>query len=291
MSALRLRFGTATGLLTVSGRQNVSSTGDVPWEWCIHWPMEAAIPQMNSALVELLFDVGADFNKGIRRAYARFADDRQKKTMLDAAREICDTLETYIEEMEADEAGKGDKDKFAELAALPRWQGALGARLLKMAEDEVANPTRQQWLAQRRNTREHSTETKLVRLHRALEWNTRLVTLLEENGAKTWKELHPDEPPSQDQRAFFRMNYYKSWRRVPELRFLEMLGPWGFSQIGSHQVASFEELFQACCDGDNAKIEQMCLPKDGKADKPLLQITSQYGDNPWGESLISLQKR
>ena len=138
------------------------------WEWFVNWPMEAVIPHMDSALVELLLDVGADFNKGIRRAYARFADDRQKKTMLDAAREICDTLQTYIEAMEGDEAGKGDKDKFTELAALPRWQGALGTRLLKMAEDEVANPTRQQWLAQRRKDRKstrlnssHSGESRM----------------------------------------------------------------------------------------------------------------------------------
>jgi ankyrin repeat protein len=51
---------------------------------------------------------------------------------------------------------------------------------------------------------------------------------------------------------------------------------WQEQQVGEHAMASYDELFQACWDGDNFRIQQLCLPKIGsKLQVDPLQITVQ----------------
>ena len=227
-------------------------------------------------VVDFFIDIGADFNKGIRRAYSRYPNIRAPRTYLDAAREICSVLESSIQELDSKEKAGDSKEQYRELATTPGWKGALGAHLLQIAEasEKTSAPA------------EHSNETRLVRMRRALTWYTKVAKILEENGAKTWKELYPDEVPDLPGRTVFSLYTYWYHSEKATLTFFDFSGLWQFSQVPTHNVALYEELFQACCDGDNAKIEELCLPKDGKSGKTLIQVAARYGNNVDGASFI-----
>ena len=174
---------------------------------------------------------------------------------------------------------------------MPGWKGELGKHLLKVADDDAKNPTIFDSKARRQQMKENSEDTRMVRMRRALEYYTNLVKLLEENRARTWKELHPDDPTTDPERhPFFRaLNHGTYWVREPLLSFYTLGNSWNSSMpVPGHLLPAYEELFEACRTGDNAKIEELCLPKDGKAEKPLIQVTAQYGENVNGTYIGTL---
>lgn len=114
------------------------------------------------------------------------------------------------------------------------------------------------------------------------------------HGAKTALELEPTDRISEVQRADMikgRIYAPQNYNYAPQC----LNTPYSFWRLGLQgtQIAYasalnglYEELYTACWEGDNEKIQKLCLPQDGPviADTPIA-IAVRWGDNWRGESL------
>ncbi|PIL29519.1 transporter [Ganoderma sinense ZZ0214-1] len=268
-------------------RKNTWHAPDLGWQGLIYWPLESAAARCND-LAELVLMLGADVNSGINAALRFGAQGRSKQTILDAVRGIVTQAKKDLEEINKSQSlnlaqTNGEKVKFQTLENMDGWKGALGKRLLKIMEEADAkgntNTSVPLFLRSRSNDGEDH-------LKRSIEYFTQLEEDLLLRGAKTWKEVHPDEESLPGE--FYRTGYYNyGGMNASAPGFTKMTGSWVAVAVPSHQTALYEELFEACCTGDNAKIEELCLPKKGKDGQELIQITARFGD-AWGASPLSL---
>ncbi|KAG8918956.1 hypothetical protein FRC00_011917 [Tulasnella sp. 408] len=147
------------------------------------------------------------------------------------------------------------------------------------------------------------------------------VEELEKAGARTWNEIYkdtpsqwdkqygdqdfdPDDPnaPAHTSNQSTRHGQYRAKRRAtkatdqsesesteetiedktkPFKRYSLFISGWGEDYPGTHLIPLYDELYEACWNGDNDKIRALCLPpKDDSAPPPsgtrdLLQITAR----------------
>ena len=172
---------------------------------------------------------------------------------------------------------ENDMDKYAEFSEKPGWMGAHWKGVIQMLRDSESK--RADGAPMQLGSNEEIKKRMENNLRRCLEYFTRAEELLVSRGAKTWRELYPDEPASDDPSKYFRVDVFRSWRPRNNLEFYRMTGTYGFEQVPSHLNACYNELYEACCNGDNAKIEELCLPKDGKSDQQLIQIASRFAES------------
>ncbi len=252
-------------------------TGELKWRHLINWPVETAIHNTSDAL-QLLLNLGADYNIGTRQAYNPFGNASCKLSLLDAVRGMSTVIKKDLTETKSKADVENDMDKFKELAKQPGWQGAHWTEVVKIIhESERKRPDGAPVLL---GHNEETQKKQKKNLSLSLDFLTEAEECLVSRGAKTWKELYPDEPTIDDPSSYFRsvaMGYY--YRPRNNLEFFRMTGTWAHEQVSSHLTARYNELYQACCEGDTAKIEELCLPKDGKSDQLLIQITSRYAEN------------
>ncbi|KAI0708741.1 hypothetical protein C8T65DRAFT_535541, partial [Cerioporus squamosus] len=257
-------------------RKNVMRTGELRWRLLINWPVETAIYNTSDAL-QLLLDLGADYNIGIRQAYHPIGNQNSKLTFLDAVRGMSATIKKDLTDIRTKADIENDMEKFKELAEQPGWQGAHWTEVIKLIREGEGKRADGAPMLLGHNAGVQEKMKKNLGL--SLDFLTKAEELLISRGAKTWKELYPDQPTIDDPSEYFRSVAMGYWRSRNNLEFFRMNGTWAFEQVPSHLTARYNELYQACCDGDNAKIEELCLPKDGKADQQLIQITSRFAEN------------
>ena len=226
--------------------------------------------------------LGADVNSEVG-AVLPFNLRNSKQTILDAVRGVITQAGMDLGQMEKariQSQNNDEKIRFQLLAKIDGWKGTLGKRVLSIMEDDVYENTAA-------STSSHlllggvrdSTDAE-DHLRRSIEYFIQLEKDLVSRGAKTWKELHPDEEPfTIDLCPTGFYGYYGDMKpRVPG--FTKMSGSGSTVGVPRYQTALYEELFEACCTGDNAKIEELCLPKtDGQEG---IQITARFGGR-WGK--------
>ncbi|KAI0656088.1 ankyrin [Cubamyces menziesii] len=235
------------------------------WKSMIMHPVEVALAQLDD-VASLLVNIGAEYNIGNRDS--NWDGSQTNMTILDyvrgvipALREDAATLLSRAEE-ESDVAG------YRKIAALPGWKGARGQHLLKLAEMKPDYKSSQDEYAERSK-----------KLLEAAEYFQKAEELLVSKGAKTWKELYPDSEVSHPSRLYYQSTMYSLGHRRSPVAYFKMTGNYSNEEVPAHLVGLYDELFEACYSGDKAKIEELCLPKDGKAtsDGKLLQITCRFG--------------
>lgn len=249
--------------------------GNPTWERQIYWPIETAIFGFRD-VIDLLVNLGADYNRGIAAAYQNPADSMARKSILDAVRGILVRAKEEIADKETKQVKSDAQDSFEELAALDGWKGALGKHLLEISKKSEEGAI----------IRANEARRKMIQnLADSVRYLTKVEELLTSHGAKSWKDLHSDDDCEKDHSLWFNKlggRYGNYQPPQTKLRFFRMIGGWCFESIPTHLVSAYDELFIACCEGDNAKIEELCLPKDGKANNQVLQITVSYGES-WGK--------
>ena len=232
--------------------------------------------------------LGADVNLGISEALRSNVQGRHRQTILDAVRAIITQGKKDLAEMEKiqiqnqdQDQSNGEEEKFRTLATMDGWKGTLGKHMLKSMEDEGAN--RSDKTPSRLLLRPRRSTDSEKHLQRSIAYFAQLEEDLLSRDAKTWKELHPDQESVPDD--FYRSGVYNYYSGVNTSApgFTKLTGTWPAAvAVPTHQVTVYEELFEACCAGDNAKIEELCLPRKGKDGQELIQITARFGDG-WGE--------
>lgn len=244
--------------------------GDPKWQTHIHWPVETALALL-SDLTGLLVRIGADYDMGLNVSYQDRQDSASKNSLLDAVRGMTIRHKAVQEEEKKTTEHRDRKEKYEELAALGGWKGALGKDLVKIIDSYSEDNT-----VASADDIDHEKQKKYT-----LEYFVQVEQLLVSQHAKSWKDLYPDDDDcDMDHSIFFTWTPYRSPLQ-PTLGFFQMYGESHFDTAPSHLVALYEELFTACAEGDNAKIEELCLPKEEKSAKQLLHITVRYGESDW----------
>ena len=160
-------------------------------------------------LSELVLMLGADVNSGINMALRFNTQGRQKQTILDAVRGVVAQAKKGLDATEksaqTQNQGNGEKEKFGILAKMDEWKVAFGKRLLKILEEQdakgIASPPTHLLLGAMRSSTDANDH-----LRRSIEYFTQLEEDLLSRGAKTWKELHPDEDSVPDE--FYHTSFY-----------------------------------------------------------------------------------
>jgi hypothetical protein len=88
------------------------------------------------------------------------------------------------------------------------------------------------------------------------------ASFLKEQNAQTWDELYPDMPREEKNASKKESN--AEVVATQRVQYKLMRGGWGTDPVMLHLLDSYDELFEACWTGDNAKIQQLCLPSTKK---------------------------
>ncbi|RPD55207.1 ankyrin [Lentinus tigrinus ALCF2SS1-7] len=263
-------------------RKNAWHSGELRWRQLIHWPVETALYKTSDVL-ETLLNLGADFNIGMRLAYNSYSNENSRLSLLDAVRGMMTAIKKELSMTISKVEQDNDMEKFEELAEQSGWMGNHWEEVISILRNSEGKRADGAPMVLGHN---EETQKKMKKnLNLTLDFLTKAEELLVSRGAKTWKELYPDQPTTDDPSNYFRTGVFRSWRSRNDLEFFRMTGTWGFEQVPSHLTARYNELYDACSDGDNAKIEELCLPKDGKSDQQLIQITSRFAENHYATPL------
>ncbi|KAH9895597.1 ankyrin [Cubamyces lactineus] len=237
------------------------------WKSMIMHPVEVALAQVDD-VAGLLVNIGAEYNIGNRDS--NWDGSETHMTILDYVRGVIPALREDATTLLSRADDEHDVTAYRKIAALPGWKGARGQYMLKLAEMKAGYKSSQDEYAER--------SRKLLQV---VEYFRAAEELLVSKGAKTWQELYPDSEGGKPSRSYYRSAMYSlGYRRSPHSYF-KMSGTFGNEEVPAHLVSLYDELFDACYSGNKGKIEELCLPKDGKAksDNKLLQIACRFGSH------------
>ncbi|KAI0325229.1 ankyrin [Cubamyces sp. BRFM 1775] len=237
------------------------------WQSMIMHPVEVALAQLDD-VASLLVNIGAEYNIGNRDSNRESSGS--KMTILDYVRGVIPALREDAATLLSHADDEYDVASYRKIAALPGWKGGRGQHLLELAEKKPGYKSSRDEYAERSQ-----------KLLQAAEYFEVAEGLLTSKGAKTWKELYPDSEINQPSRSYYHSTIYIfGYRRLPQ-SYVKLTGTYGSEEVPAHLVSLYDELFEACCSGNKDKIEELCLPKDGKSrsGSKLLQITCRFGSD------------
>lgn len=239
------------------------------WRGDVYFPVEVSIACLDGILGFLL-DIGAECNVDIQTE-CNNSDSNTHMTILDYVRAAIPALErevdTYLKRAEE----KAERARFRELAALPGWRGARGIELLK-------------WSATLQTYKDDVKEfaKKGEKYLSMVPYFREAEEILVAHGAKSAKEIFG--PDTLVNTNFHPSNMWGIPQYPAVVSYQRMTGPRSFDDIPHQLTNSYDELFEACRVGDIAKVQALCLPKDGKnkSNARLLQISSTFLNNQRG---------
>ncbi|OBZ73133.1 hypothetical protein A0H81_06697 [Grifola frondosa] len=237
--------------------QRKSQRNRLKWQTCAVSAIETAIAKHDD-VAELLVALGADINIGTKKAYLS-NDKRHHRSLVEWVR--CQLQEVAKQLNELSEEEQEEKDpKLRAMSSTPGWKGDLARHILKVRTVHTV-------------TGRYSDESKKEAMLKSKEYLTKIEALLTANGAKTWDELYPEDKADPNTFPFGGIHNYK--RPETEYTYYRFSGMYASFQASGHLIEQYDELFDACAAGDNARIEKLCLSKDGEA----LQIAVEFGSN------------
>jgi len=220
--------------------------------------------------VQLLILLGADVNTGILANYADYAKEDEKRSIIDWVNVAIQAMETEIK--------RGQKVKEptpVDLSKLTNWKEYATVSVA------ITNP---RLSIERRNT-------EVERMKRTKQYFEDVKELLISIGAKTWTELGGAGKTKSDStgKSLLGLNLAADPAKetsFEEYEFASLLN--SFTSLPRHLIPRYHELCEACLNGDNEKIQALCLPPEGaQNDEIPLQITVVLRD-PRGYQLTGL---
>ncbi|PCH39851.1 ankyrin [Wolfiporia cocos MD-104 SS10] len=292
MVALLLAYGAKlviteedyTRVLATSTSTTIDRSASYQEKVCM--PLEAAIAARDD-VVTLLVAMGAEVNlpsKMASRARRYRWQSECCVTLLEWTRFTIRALEDRLQKLSADVQSETLDEKVQALASQPGWKGETGKVLLMRREKEKKEKESNEAKAKA------ETEKTRRKLQATKEYFSMVESQLVSNGAKTWNETFPDDNHEVK-------NLYSDNSRLPTrttsgtgacYSYHVFTGQWSSFPAPAYSVPRYDELFEACWNGDNAKIEQLCLPKNGsESNKAPLQIAVQLEDGGFNDAVCN----
>ena len=236
-------------------------------------PLETALNRHDD-IVQLLVSLGADVNTGILANYTHHAKEDEKQSILDWV-----NVAIQVIEMEIKHGQKVKEPKPVDVSKLTSWK--------EYATLSITITNHRLWLDPKSIDR-RITEVECMK--RTKQYFEDVKELLVSIGAKTWTELGGVEKPKSDAtgKALLEKNLAGPDPETPfeDYEFASLLN--SFTSLPRHLIPRYHELCQACMNGDNEKIQALCLPPEGiQNDETPLQITVVLRD-PRGYQLTGL---
>jgi hypothetical protein len=202
----------------------------------IQTPVETAIRHLDP-VIYLLVGLGASLDVAIRESYETTWSS--KASLLEAVEAMNRRVDKELERLQ-----KIAKPESMDVdpAGQPEWKTWI-IKLNQVATDLSSKGKKKQQDNKRIN--------ELTRMKVYLE---EVLGLLKEKKAKTWNQLHPDAerkeigdmPDAQQKPAD---PFFKVWA-----------SDWWPAPVLQEKVPLYEELYEACWNGDDDKIRELCLP-------------------------------
>ncbi|KAL5531740.1 hypothetical protein ACEPAG_4617 [Sanghuangporus baumii] len=239
----------------------------------VYLPVETAL-SYQSYLVSLLVRLGAQVSVPIKGYFESGRHTSESRVS------VRDCIERKIVKMESDIAElekelnprplsntdeSGDAKTFAEA------REAIKASVERLTKENIEKSgAATHWKVKTRDD-----EKKLSDLRRALEYFREMKDLLESEGAKTYSQIFVDFPdaPRVTEPSESTFKDEEKWPSRTQYQYISKF--YWFKETAIPQLLDqYDTLYEACWTGDNARIQELCLPRrSNKSDKPPLRIT------------------
>ena len=226
-------------------------------------PVETAICHRDD-IIHLLVDLGADVNLGILNAFGSYASAEHKVTYLEwTSLALKDIQAKFAEQRKAIDDIQKVENEISAGDTGRAWSHCLTELLRDLHKSMVNKP-------------EFSSEK--VKLEQMREYYQQTRTLLKQNGAKTWDQVYgkadgsvagSDMDEEEEEVQDSNIKYLRHKQYYSD-NIIDMLSP------------LYDELYEACYAGDDAKIKELCLPSDSSRKRTLLQISVEVQGAKFG---------
>ena len=194
--------------------------------------METAIHRYDP-VVFLLVGLGASVNIGIRQSYERTW--AKGASLLDAVGELIENIDKDLERLTGEECMEVENVDQPEWKV---WVAKSNETIKDFREKDNKKQQDSKLISERNKMKDYLMEVR---------------ALLKEKKAKTWNELHPDlEKKEKDGGAVK--------KQIQAIPFHVWTSDWWASPVSQEKVSLYEELYEACWNGDDDKIRELCLP-------------------------------
>jgi hypothetical protein len=233
-------------------------------------PLEIAV-NAGDDIAKLLVALGVTIDFGLKRSlwpYASPSDRRSLKDWVDfsvahlAADISQKTGEARLAQQE-EEAVKIAEDTVMASAAKPEWKAFLQQYTTRWASNTTSADLAQSYKISEIRRKEQ----ELERLKDVREFLADLQGSLVEKNAKAWKDIYPAvetqawlQPIPRDP-----VPRTQPTKSKPETTYVYLTkAAYNRVNVPGHLVERYDELYEACFAGDNAKIQALCLPIAGQ---------------------------
>ena len=248
-------------------------------------PVETALSNHDD-LVHVLVNLGASVNIGQKKSMDFYCDITNRRTLGDWIQSIINVLENQINSC------CRPKPSAIPIPESSGWQ-KFYIEYHESLKPQVGEGSQQEF----QKATEREERERLEKLKDTKAYVLEVKQLLDEHGAKTWKEVYPDVESSATVTPLAIVPDNLSATVPPSKVNLHSYmvltsgcNAYGTDTVSEHLLSSYDELYEACFVGDNEKIQSLCLPAEGaKSGSILLNISVKLMPtdfyNPQGKGL------
>ncbi|KAJ8697585.1 hypothetical protein PTI98_004372 [Pleurotus ostreatus] len=236
----------------------------------VHHPIEVAVAKFDT-VTDILLAFGADPNVWIKSSFEYSSDG--KKTVLDWLQGAIPWIDTRI---------AAEEQPPAEPPVAFATKGSVWETFLATYQDSLQEVRK----ARQANNAVTDSSDRLRNLKEIKSYLVYVQTQLKGNGAKLGREVDPplagQTPIKLEFESDTAVTATAVYEEAPYALIIDNY--YNAPPVPMALKKSYDELYEACLNGDNAKLEELCLPpKSGKTQSRLLQITVTMRDpkNHW----------
>lgn len=231
-------------------------------------PVETAV-STGDDIANLLVALGATIDIGLKRAMSTYVSSQERRSLADWFDFAINELTENIKDKTIEHDGKAQENlKQLEQSKTPEgatgWKAVRGKTLDDLAAANAVNieyqeKVRAQQARQRQQTIERFTDTKDFLLD--------IRATLTAREAKTWNKIYPtSESDAKPTNRTTRHPYQAPIADDAQSDGYVFLNKHHYRRqyVPKHLVEAYDQLYEACYTGDNAKVQQLCLPVEGQ---------------------------
>jgi hypothetical protein len=243
--------------------------------------LETAI-QDEDDVVQLLLALGAPPNVALKSSLGKYVESRDRRTILDWVEFAINHVTKQIKKLEVSMSRsrmnvdkKSRKKSFKTF--LKNWQKSQVDAKETQRREEKAKRHDHRKVGAFKDTKAYLEEVR---------------RLLKARGAKTWNDVYPDvestaspNHPGGYESDIDTDDLDDEEKKSEETAYQYISTKYSGQFVPQHMVSEYDELYEACYAGDDAKIQKLCLPAEGAGDKDkkrLLNISVFIDDKTLG---------
>ncbi|KAJ8080933.1 hypothetical protein PM082_017768 [Marasmius tenuissimus] len=238
---------------------------------------------IHSDLVQLLVPLGASVDVAIAAARQRYVSKQDKMSLLDWVQFCIDEVDETLANLNKEQA---QESKVAKGGPTEDSWKSYCVNYLHMVDNNNGEKSPEEIEEEKEKTDETRQVWTQVKTYLA-----DMERLLVSRKAKSYNDLYPNDEDKPEHR---RKKLGGETTVVFDTSGLaikyEMMDGNNYGRgnsVPQHQVAQYEELFEACWKGDNATIQRLCLPSEGSnTEQSPIQIAAKIGHptNDWSQT-------